>query len=770
MPVTDLGDFIARYAKPYDAATDTYRRPPYAASIRAGKNTPIYNAHSYHTKVPPLGIVPYIEHYTEPGDLVLDPFCGSGMTGVACLMTGRHAILNDLSPAAVHIAYNYCTPVDVAALKREFERIQAAVQDEFAWLYGTTCDRCDGPATIQYTIWSDVFACGRCGGEIVLWDVAVDHETGRVNEVFTCPKCSKDHTKLGLRKLPPVPVLTNYVCHTCRPSRAEHPTSDSEKARIAQIEKADIPYWVPSTRFDPLGPQYRRNALANRKIECVTDLYTKRNLRAFARLWQEAVSTPDSRIASALKFALTAINNYVNRKQNYGGGGGGLSGSIYIPSLVMEKHVGLVFTRKVATVTEYYCSVPNSGCAATVGSATNLSHVQDSSVDYVFTDPPFGSNLYYSELNLLYEAWLGNLTDSTLEAVVHRKQDGGTKRIGDYARLMTDSFREMHRVLKPGRWASVVFHNSDDFIWQTILDAAEAAGFELAEINSFDKEQLSFKGIRGAKGLEKVTNKDIVLNLHKPAPRSAPATNANGKAQRGNGDTEIRIVERIGAYLATDPAAEGRTLQALWNHALGEMIHKGLVEVSMEQVGRMLPYYFKVVDGAWYLRGQAVIGGRLFDLTTDSGALVWLNTMLAEPKTVGDLIPEWQKATAQTGTADPGRLERLLEQNYVQDKRTGRWRAPTEAERAAMSAQADISAQAHLRVVRRFLDGELPHKPTAQELAAWVQFCYSREAYREAAALFALLDASQLEGEHYHQLKRIAAVCQSKVQSAPRAT
>ena len=163
-----LADFLAQHATPYDPTTDTYRWPLFAVPVKAGKNTAIYNAHSYHTKVPPLGITPYIEHYTEPRDLVLDPFCGSGMTGVASLMDGRHAILNDLSPAAVHITRNYCTPVDVAALRQEFERIKAAVQDEFDWLYGTTCDRCGGPATIQSTLWSDVFECGR-GGELVVW-------------------------------------------------------------------------------------------------------------------------------------------------------------------------------------------------------------------------------------------------------------------------------------------------------------------------------------------------------------------------------------------------------------------------------------------------------------------------------------------------------------------------------------------------------------------------------------------------------------------------
>jgi hypothetical protein len=138
--------------------------------------------------------VPYIEHYTNPGDLVLDPFCGSGMTGVAAVMTGRHVILNDLSPAAVHIAYNYCTPVDVKALKLEFSRIQKAVKAEFDWLYGTTCDRCGGPATIQYMIWSDVFECARCGGEIVLWNAAVDPDTGKVAREFTCPSSLSEKT------------------------------------------------------------------------------------------------------------------------------------------------------------------------------------------------------------------------------------------------------------------------------------------------------------------------------------------------------------------------------------------------------------------------------------------------------------------------------------------------------------------------------------------------------------------------------------------------
>ena len=163
-----LEDFIQHYGKPFDAAVNGYHREPFAADVSEGKNDPIYNAHSYHTKVPHKAIMRYILHYTEPGDIVFDGFCGTGMTGVAAQLCGdkatveslgyrveqdgtildedrqpfsklgaRRAILNDLSPAATFIAYNYNTPVDVAAFEREARRILAEVEAECGWMYET---------------------------------------------------------------------------------------------------------------------------------------------------------------------------------------------------------------------------------------------------------------------------------------------------------------------------------------------------------------------------------------------------------------------------------------------------------------------------------------------------------------------------------------------------------------------------------------------------------------------------------------------------------
>ena len=125
-----IEEFIRENGTPYDEATDDYHREPFASDVSEGKNDALYNAHTYHTKVPFKAIMRYILHYTEPGNIVYDGFCGTGMTGVAAQMCGicedaimfhgaltdgdnnwggRKAILNDLSPMASFIAKNYTT-------------------------------------------------------------------------------------------------------------------------------------------------------------------------------------------------------------------------------------------------------------------------------------------------------------------------------------------------------------------------------------------------------------------------------------------------------------------------------------------------------------------------------------------------------------------------------------------------------------------------------------------------------------------------------------
>ncbi len=761
----DLAEFIRHFAKEYNSTTDNYRRPPFASPTKAGKATAIYNAHSYHTKVPPQGIEPYISHYTELGDLVLDPFCGSGMTGVAALMKGRRVILNDLSPAAAHIAYNYCTSLDAEDLKKEFLRIKISVKDEFDWLYRTRCDRCNGPATIHLIIWSDVLECNRCSAELILWDIAVDHVLGKVKETFICPECGKEQAKIGLRWLRSEPVITQFECATCHPNRAEHPTTNEEKHHILEIENAQIPYWYPTTPFDESWEMWR-GVHRDHKIDSVDKFFSKRNLWALSKIWDEIGKSQIINTLSKLRFAFTGVSTrLVSKLTGYQFGKRGnvpVAGTLYIGSFVVERNVWGAFSDRVDELIKNASQFPRGKMFVRIGTASNMQEIPDQLIDYIFCDPPFGSNIFYADCNFIWEAWLGKFTDQTHEAVVHVKHKNKNV-LPDYARLMADAFKEMYRVLKPGRWASVVFHNSDDRIWQTILDAVEFAGFELAEVNSFDKEQLSFKGIRGAKGLEKVTNKDIVLNLRKPGLNITRQIDDVNVAR--NGEAEARIAQRIADFLTANPPPEKRSLQHFWNVVLYDMLNEGVVDVSMEKVGAILPHYFKQADGRWYLRGETVAGGNVFDLKSDTGAISWLSAVLSSmPQTIGDLIPSWQTTTAtlQGGDVEPGRLERLLEQNFWLDKRNNHWRLPTPIEREQMSAAQDISAQAHLRTIHRFLHGEGDHNPNMRELAAWIQFTYNRGAHAETVALYDHLDESQLEPEYAQSIRKMVQVSRMK--------
>lgn len=93
-----LADFVAEWEsqKPQKPPGWTYHREPFAADVSEGKNDPVYNAHSYHTKVPHKAIMRYILHYTDPGDIVFDGFCGTGMTGVAAQMCGDRSVVESL--------------------------------------------------------------------------------------------------------------------------------------------------------------------------------------------------------------------------------------------------------------------------------------------------------------------------------------------------------------------------------------------------------------------------------------------------------------------------------------------------------------------------------------------------------------------------------------------------------------------------------------------------------------------------------------------------
>jgi DNA modification methylase/DNA-binding XRE family transcriptional regulator/DNA-directed RNA polymerase subunit RPC12/RpoP len=517
-------DFFAGYLTSAEGIPRSKRQDQVGTALRrarvsGGRNSAFYLAHSYHTKVPPEAILPFIEHYTKPGDVVLDPFCGSGMTGVASSLAGRRAILNDLSPAAVHLAWNHTRPCDPDALVEGFGAIDDKLRKRFASLYRTT--HSDGqPALIHWTMWSTNHLCPSCSKEFLLWN-AVDRVSGRLGKNIICPNCQTELNRSRLEARGSSPAWIAYETADGRRFEKEPDRTDIEWALNFKRENIHIPY--PTTPVAADREMYIRCALQLQNIASVADFYTARNLTALAMIWQEIMGTRDDRVRRALAFAFTntAWHGTRMRRFNARGGQRPLTGTLYIPQLSSEANVLEVMRNKIDQLQRYYRSYRPLGADLPVillGSAGNLSNVTDGSIDYIFTDPPFGSNIFYADCNLIWEAWLGRLTNSSDEAVVNRSLtvEKGGKSLSVYADLMRSAMREMARVLQPGGWATVVFHNTDADVWHVIRDAAETAGFSFHEASSLDRQQQSHKGYKGRSESEDVAHFDIIFNLRKP--------------------------------------------------------------------------------------------------------------------------------------------------------------------------------------------------------------------------------------------------------------
>jgi len=203
-----------------------------------------------------------------------------------------------------------------------------------------------------------------------------------------------------------------------------------------------------------------------------------------------------------------AKHNKERRTENSGLGwvNAGVTGTLYISSCPAEQNV-LFFLRK--RISKYFLPTFAAKNNLIFTGATNQLPIPADSIDYLFFDPPFGSNLNYSELNFLNESWLKLFTNVKLEAIEDRHQG---KSLNHYRRLMTECFTEAFRILKPGRWMTVEFSNTQASVWNAIQIAIQEAGFVVANVSALDKQQGSFKAVTTTTAVKQ----DLVISAYKP--------------------------------------------------------------------------------------------------------------------------------------------------------------------------------------------------------------------------------------------------------------
>jgi DNA modification methylase len=723
-PAPFIEDFIKQYGKPYDPATDDYRREPYAADVSEGKNDPIYNAHSYHTKVPHKAIMRYILHYTEPGDIVFDGFCGTGMTGVAAQLCDdittlaaldytpktderlfdengksigrkgcRKAILNDLSPAATLIAAGYNLTRDPESFPRLATELLENFNREYGWMYQTTDPKSGDICDIDFTVWSEVFSCPHCSGELEFWTLAYDTSSGKIVENPTCPHCSAQVSKRDLirrttkyydkaigdtrTKQILKPVEIHYRHRGAKKKKLPDEKDLQVLAKIEQMLK-EIDYPTELMMFTPEGEEWGDLYRGYHEgISRVHDFHLARQLVAFSILWHSADDLPSEEAKRLWRFTLQGIVVSFTRrnrflKNAYSQVNRALSGTLYIGSTVSEPSPTYVLTGKLK---RFKKAIPSSerGTLVTTQSLASVL-IPDNSVDYVFIDPPFGDNLPYAELNFLWEAWLRVFTNAAQDAVVSGTQD---KDLAVYTLMMTSCLKEVHRLLKPGRWVTVEFHNSKNSVWTAIQEALGQAGFIIADVRVLDKGMLTKKQLNA-----NAVNKDLVISAYKPDGGLEERFKLTAGTEDGVWDFVRTHLNQLPVFVSANGMAEmipERQSHLLFDRMVAFHVQRGTtVPLSAAEFYAGLEQRFPARDGMYFLSEQAaeydkkrmtvkeVLQLQLF-VSDEASAIQWLKQQLTKkPQTAGVLKPQfmqeiggWQKNEKML------ELDELLEQNFL---------------------------------------------------------------------------------------------------------
>lgn len=682
-----IKDFIEYYGTPYDEETDDYNVEPFVGDVSEGKNDPVYRAHSYHTKVPPKAIEKFIDHYTKPGDIVFDGFCGSGMTGIASQNLNRYVVLNDLGPAATFISYNYNN-----LEKKNLLQLFQNWKKEYEYFYYTK-HTTNQKGIINYVVWSDVFSCPFCGKEMSLWDVSLSEDKAKNLKNFKCPECNAELTQKKLNRVfvdsfdknlnkkvqiqKQIPVRIYYKVNN--QSFYKDPDKDDFKL-INSFEKKTVPYWIPLNEI--IEGDNTLQAKKSHGIFNLNQYYTKRCLFALSYIFNKINELEDNEEKYFLKWVFTSINPRLASKlavYRVGKGKSNLtSGILYAPSFQSEVNVFNSFESKLKSLSKL--SIKKNKSIVSTQSSTEMINIPKNSIDYIFIDPPFGANLMYSELNYVWESWLKVFTNNKDEAIMNKTQLKNEK---EYETLLLRCFKNYFRILKPNRWITIEFHNSKAEIWKIIQEAIVKSGFTIAQVAVLDKKQGSFKQVTTPGAVKN----DLVINAYKPVESFS-----NKFLKHYGIGLELEFLNIHLNKLPVEPNIE-RTKQMLYSKYLALYIQNGFeVQLDSSDFYTLLENNYKEVDGYWFTMEQQLeyeskyktndlknidFSQQILGIIDEKTAIVWIAQKLKEPKTYTEIYEQYLQYLMVSQDKIP-ELKDILDENFIYEN--GKYRAPNFSE------------------------------------------------------------------------------------------
>ena len=530
-----------------EAAGDSYNSAPEAATTKRQEDVclianlykmplpstrtgPLYNAFSYPTKISPEAIAVYIAAHTEPGATVLDAFGGSGTTGIAALLCdrptpemkrmaevlgvkpawgARSAHLFEIGTLGSFVSETLCHPPEPAEFAEAVDELCLQAQAKLGWLYEAK-DAAGKIGTLRHAIWSDVLVCPHCQTESSMWDASVKTKPLAMADWFRCRGCRKQVAvdaceratepgvdAFGRKQLTKKRVLAR-VHGRCGTTKWQRLPIYEDRELLEQIAKAKPPKSAPNADIE--WGELRR-AGYHQGIDKLHHFYTKRNFIAMATLMDLTSTFPNS-VRDALRLLVLSYNAshstlmtrvVLKKGQSDFVLTGSQSGVLYISGLPVEKNILEGVRRKSKAFIDSFRLLHGSRSKVVVHNASSEAMpLTARSVDYVFTDPPFGGYIPYAELNQINELWLGRTTDRSREVIVSPSQSKG---VSEYGAMMGEVFKEMARVLKSDGLATVVFHSAHSEVWRALAQAYATAGFTVEATSVLDKIQASFKQV-----------------------------------------------------------------------------------------------------------------------------------------------------------------------------------------------------------------------------------------------------------------------------------
>jgi 16S rRNA G966 N2-methylase RsmD len=428
---------------------------PFTKAMKAEPHSPVYTMHKYFARRPWNVFNALIAHYSSPDHIILDPFCGGGVTIVESLKLRRKAIGVDVNPLATYVTKMECSPLDLARFQEALSGLRNRVGHKISSLYATKCEKCNSEAFAEWLEW--------------------DEQDERILRLkYACPKCGGSEEKLPTKE---DRVLAQRIVDNF-----------AEEVRANDL-------WYPQTKV-PAGD--KTDSLLKQNVHIFHELFTRRNLLGLSMLFDEIARVKDAEARSFLQFAFSGSLKWASRQSHLRGEivEGWAMHAYWIYPKSLEINVWKTFERRAAAVlrgkrysnehigqncrlAEDFDSLSaNSATCLILNQSSSKLPMPDSSIDAIITDPPYGGNVNYGELSDYWFIWLskGRTTSKTKEIVINRSQG---KRLEDYEASLFSVFQECYRVLRPQRYLVSTFNSKDVRVVASFVIAASKAGFTL---------------------------------------------------------------------------------------------------------------------------------------------------------------------------------------------------------------------------------------------------------------------------------------------------